>query len=594
MKRYANWDLNPLFKNVTALQEVNCNLDEVILLIKKTEKNIEKISDNKNTNVGILRDTIVGFDLIIRKLGKVESFLKCLSLEGKKEENSRSLAIKLVSVISLYNQLSNKFNIFISKLGDTYWESDDVLSLIHPVEFQINERRIIQSELLNSTIINNQKLFHVINKMENSYLTKISSIISMTVMTNNGKELFVDLLAKLNSKHQHIREESFVYINRSLGKELVDIEKMLFKILQYKNSYHNNNLYKYSIECVNKISINHIDDFDKKLKKLQKILIDFLMLKGKKSGLNHIAWFDIYIPSKFQNTQFTFSEAKIIIISSFKKVDNSLSEFAARVFSDNWIEVTSGNNITNGFCANVSAIGESRIYTTYNNKFRDIITIAHEIGHAFHHYVIKDQHVFNQNFSLCISEAIAIFCENIVLNEMILQGKNIYEKLFFIEQKMQDGVFYLLEMYACYLFELNYTENFKNKKNDSFSNIMLISQKSAFKNSLSVYFPFLWVTQKHLFNTKLSFYNLSYLLGFLISEYLHSIAEHDNVNFSKILNGFLFDSGTMMVEDIFSKYTDTKFLSPIFFEIIEKQLNKTLISYENLQLSLQNIKNNNN
>ena len=67
------------------------------------------------------------------------------------------------------------------------------------------------------------------------------------------------------------------------------------------------------------------------------------------------------------------------------------------------------------FCAGVEALGESRILTNFYGQFGDAVTLAHELGHAFHNQCIRDHRPLNRDYSMPVAETASTFNECVVM-----------------------------------------------------------------------------------------------------------------------------------------------------------------------------------
>lgn len=584
---YEKWDLESIFTKEETWNEVKEEINNLEEDISSLENSIDTLIENKYLEARSLESLLEQFNMVLRNLGKIEAFTKCKTLEPLEEEIKKDIFLKLNYVVSLYYNVSNKFNHILCMVDSTFWEEADVKKIVDPVAFQIKERKTIYRDFSNR-YVHNKMLLQNIREIETKYFSEISSILNSKI--GNKHIPIIEFFNNINSSDKSRRQESVNILNTILEDYSEKIAVIFLKILDYKCSKYNEYLYrdknfKYAVEIINKMSINYFTKFESEHRNICKPLISFLEIKSKQMNIQKNCWSDLYVASREINVTFTFAEAKNIILSSFKKVDKNLYKVAERVFAERWIKVSEATHTTSGFCVNVAAIGESRIYAPFNNNFKDVLIIAHEIGHAFHNDLVKDLHIFNHNYSLCIAESMAIFCENIVLNEMISTAKTNDEKLVLIETKLQDCIFYLMEMYSYYLFERYSFEQQRNNNSIDYKllcKLMLKAQKNAFNNSLSEYFPFLWMTQKHFYNTNLSFYNISYSVGYLINSFLQSSLKGGLLTSSSILTLFMENSGRMRVEELFKEYTDIEFMSEEFVNQVVGELDELVADYNEI------------
>ncbi|MFC5775872.1 hypothetical protein [Ectobacillus antri] len=578
---YTKWNLERIFEEDKEWSQIILEIDSLKKDVDELKTQLDVSVQDSHWQYQNLEDILKKFDKLLRKLGKVDSFLKCKKLDNSNQEIPNKILNELNDALSLYQRVNNNFNSILATLDYDFLVESNQALLFKQVSFQLKERKGFYKNSSNK--VSEDELQEAkVNEQE--YYSKISSIVNSSIEFQDRELLVKELLANINSNDTRVRRESFQNLNAVLIRGSEDLFIIFKKIMKYKkrkyhsNSYENGNLI-YSLEYINKISIKSFNQFEIEHRNIKKPVLDFLKWKADRLEIKDLSWVDLYVNSGDIKLRFTFDNAKEIILSSFKEIDKNLYMVAKKVFAENWINVTKHNYTNSGFCLNIAAIGESRISVNFTGSFRDVLAIAHEIGHAFHNYVIRNLHIFNHNYSLCIAEAIAIFCENVVFNEMISRTNKHEEKVFLMETRLQDATFYLLEMYSCSLFEKRIFEH-DNKSminnHRDLSRLMVKSQQEVFNNCLLEYSPTLWITQRHFYNTNFSFYNISYSIGYLVSLFLLSIFKDRNGHFSHILMGVLSESGSMMLEDLFVKYTGIEFMSSTFTKSVETQLQNFL------------------
>ncbi|WZU00576.1 M3 family metallopeptidase [Erysipelothrix sp. D19-032] len=88
-----------------------------------------------------------------------------------------------------------------------------------------------------------------------------------------------------------------------------------------------------------------------------------------------------------------------------------------RAYDEKWIDFLPREGKRGGaFCSNQPQIKQSRILTNFDGSMSDIITLAHELGHAYHGMLIEDLSILNTDYTMPVAETASTFCENIVLN----------------------------------------------------------------------------------------------------------------------------------------------------------------------------------
>lgn len=185
--------------------------------------------------------------------------------------------------------------------------------------------------------------------------------------------------------------------------------------------------------------------------------------------------------------KYTVEEAKAYLLKIFRGFDNDLANMVERAFDEAWIDFYPREGKVGGaFCANLDGHNQSRVLTNFDGSFSDIVTLAHELGHAFHNLNIAGHRPLNNDYSMPVAETASTFNENVIMNAAIEAAETDEEKLFLIESQLQDAAQIMCDIYSRYLFE---TSVFENRENDfmpadRLCELMLDAQRRAYGNGL--------------------------------------------------------------------------------------------------------------
>src|SRR5699024_7871659 len=229
-----------------------------------------------------------------------------------------------------------------------------------------------------------------------------------------------------------------------------------------------------------------------------------------------------------------------------------LGDFAEKAFRERWIEAENRKGkMHGGFCANMPVAKESRIFMTYNGSYQDVVTIAHELGHAYHNHILHDEPAFAQEVSTSVAETASTFAENLVLDAAIEHAESDKKKIALLEMKIMNGLKYQAEMPALFLFEQKMYEKRKDGPLSAgeISELMGREMEYLYGDLIDEYNPFTWMTVSQLFDTELAFYNIPYTIGYLFSNGIYMLAKEQGEVFPEKYDALLRDTGRMTVED---------------------------------------------
>ena len=261
-------------------------------------------------------------------------------------------------------------------------------------------------------------------------------------------------------------------------------------------------------------------------------------LKHKASLLGHengLPFYDLFAPIGESSRRFTIEESKEFLLENFKGFSDDLAQMTKEAYENNYIDFLPRKGKVGGaFCSNLPFIKQSRILTNFSGSLSDVVTIAHELGHAYHGLHIENHRVLNQEYSMPVAETASTFNENIVMNTVISEASDA-EKVALLESQLQDTTQIIVDIYSRYLFESSVFEN--REKSFMFSKdleqLMLDAQKEAYGDGLDpdAMHPYMWACKPHYYSSGLSFYNFPYAFGGLFSKGLYAIYQEQPEGF---------------------------------------------------------------
>ncbi len=165
-------------------------------------------------------------------------------------------------------------------------------------------------------------------------------------------------------------------------------------------------------------------------------------LRAKAESLGHkngLPWYDLFAPMGKSDKKYSVEEAKAYLMNIFEKENPALAKIVDRAFEENWIDFFPREGKVGGaFCAGLESEKEFRVLTNYDGSMSDIVTLAHELGHGYHDFMIFDNRPLNTGYSMPVAETASTFNENIVVNYAIDHASSDEEKLALLEGQLSD------------------------------------------------------------------------------------------------------------------------------------------------------------
>ena len=273
-------------------------------------------------------------------------------------------------------------------------------------------------------------------------------------------------------------------------------------------------------------------------------------LLGHKNGL---PWYDLFAPMGEKESKFTVEEAREYLVKHFRGFSDELAEMVDQAFEEEWIDFFPRKGKVGGaFCSNMPYVKQSRVLTNFTGTLSDVVTLAHELGHAFHGLNIQEHLPLNTEYSMPVAETASNFNESLIMEAVIKEASGI-EKMALIESQLQDATQIMCDIYSRYLFETEVFE--KSQKGflfaDELNDIMLRAQKTAYGDGLDHEFlhPYMWVVKPHYYSAELSFYNFPYAFGGLFARGLFEKYKEEGDEFVPKYKALLNATTVSTVED---------------------------------------------
>lgn len=263
----------------------------------------------------------------------------------------------------------------------------------------------------------------------------------------------------------------------------------------------------------------------------------YLATKARVIGVERLAFHDLFAPVGQSRGNWTFSAAREFILEQFTAFSPELTAFAENAFDRGWIDAEPrAGKVGGGYCISFPLAGESRILCNFDGSFDAVGTVAHELGHAYHHHVLKDAAAVHRDYPMTLAETASIFCETIVFSGG-LAGATPAEELHVLEQSLQDATQVIVDILSRFRFE---TMLFERRAQgvlgaDELCELMRAAQLQTYGDGLDPQklHPYMWAVKGHYYDHNRPFYNFPYAFGQLFGLALYGEYEAGTADFAE-------------------------------------------------------------
>lgn len=297
-------------------------------------------------------------------------------------------------------------------------------------------------------------------------------------------------------------------------------------------------------------------------------LKDYFAAKAQLLGLEKLAWYDLWTTVGENKRQFSYHEAADFVVDSIRPFHPAIADFCRLAIDSRWVEAEDRPHKRMGaFCTRMPLNKEPRVFMTYNGSFNGLRTLAHELGHGYHGWVLNDMSFGAQIYTMSVAETASTFNEMIVKDAAVQAATTRDEKLSLLGSKLDDAANYLMNINARYQFELAFFERRAQRQVtvDELNELMTEAQKAAYKDSLGEYHPLFWASKLHFYITRAPFYNFPYTFGYLFSNGVYAQALAEGESFRARYDALLRDTGSMSTEALAQKHLGVDLQQPEFW-----------------------------
>lgn len=262
-----------------------------------------------------------------------------------------------------------------------------------------------------------------------------------------------------------------------------------------------------------------------------------------------------------------------------------MAEFVAMMVENGSIDAApSASRRLGAYCTKFAATRSPLVFMTWGGSRSDLLTLAHELGHAFHNWVMRDMPLCQTRYPMTLAETASIFAENIVRDYLLEQVESREEKLEMLWE----------ELSSCYALMINIPVRFEFEKEfyrqrmsgelsaEQLCDLMSQTWKDWYGESMTEADPYFWASKLHFSISEVSFYNYPYLFGYLFSKGVYAQREAKGDRFYLDYVNLLRDTGSMMAEEVVQKHLGMALDSEAFWQQSVDMVKNKIDEFESL------------
>lgn len=558
------WDLDVFFKGGSESQALRLHMDEVKEKISQLENNVGDFTVPSSIdcahNVAQLIERIAATAVHIEQASAV---IGCFLAEDTADRHAVILESEMGALAARFSTVLLKAQQILAKTDEETWDLLITSDLLKQFSFKLNEWReeatLRLSEEEESLIAAlSVDGYHGWSQL---YDLLVGDLSVQLDIDGEEKTLSVGQANNLSSHdNAKIRKQSFVELEKVWEEKEDFFASALNHIAGFRLAVYEKRGWDSVLEeplFMNRMSEETLQAMWSVIRENQDPFVRYLNKKANILGTEKIHWYDISAPVTASTQKISYQEGAEFILHHFGQFGSEFEAFSRKAFEDRWIEAEDrSNKRPGGFCTDMPLSEQSRIFMTYSGSMSNVATLAHELGHAFHSYVLRPVHWMNRQYAMGVAETASTFAEMIVADAAVKAAKTKEEKIALLEDKIQRSVAFFMDIYARFLFETRFYEERKNGivPATRLNQLMTEAQQEAFGDALNTTHPHFWASKLHFYITQVPFYNFPYTFGYLFSLSIYAKALEEGGSFEEKYMALLQDTAVMSVEELAMKH----------------------------------------
>lgn len=177
-------------------------------------------------------------------------------------------------------------------------------------------------------------------------------------------------------------------------------------------------------------------------------------LKASALGVDRLADFDRSAAVADGEQQIGWTEATSVVRDAYDSFSPELAAVVDRFIAEGWIDapIRSGKQ-PGAFCAYTVPSHHPYVLLNWTSRPRDVLTLAHELGHGLHAYLAREQGIFHQTTPLTLAETASVFGETVTNKRLLELLDDPNERFALLASTIDDSVATVFRQVAMNRFE---------------------------------------------------------------------------------------------------------------------------------------------
>lgn len=184
------------------------------------------------------------------------------------------------------------------------------------------------------------------------------------------------------------------------------------------------------------------------------VLARWYRLKGRVLGLEPLYDYDRYAAFPESGRDVPWAEAQATVLDAYRSFSPALADIANRFFTERWIDAGTRPGKEGGAFAHPATPGtHPYVLLNYTGRLRDVLTLAHELGHGVHQVLASRQGMLNAHTPLTVAETASVFGETVTFERILALETDPARRLSLLAGRLEDSFATIFRQVAMNRFE---------------------------------------------------------------------------------------------------------------------------------------------
>ncbi len=282
---------------------------------------------------------------------------------------------------------------------------------------------------------------------------------------------------------------------------------------------------------------------------------------------------------------YAWDEARSTVLDAYEAFSPSMSGIAKRFFDERWIDAPVRPGKQPGAFAHPTVpSAHPYVLLNYQGKPRDVMTLAHELGHGVHQVLAGPNGALMAPTPLTLAETASVFGEMLTFRALLLQTSNIAQRRVMLAAKVEDMLNTVVRQIAFYSFERKLHIERRNGEltADKICELWMSEQVASLGPSieLGANYETYWAYIPHFVHSP--FYVYAYAFGDCLVNSLYGVYQGAREGFAERYLAMLSAGGTKHHSELLAPFgLDAR--DPAFWQIGLKMIENMIVDLEGLE-----------